>query len=77
MKFGQRIPSLKKRISGRTSIKRQVVHRVGIKMPKGYGWIRNSKKFIYNKVLSFEETACSFYTLMQRGGRWDFPSAEL
>ena len=50
MKFGIRIPSLKKRISPRTSIKRQIVHRAGLKMPKGYGWVRNPEKFVYNKV---------------------------
>lgn len=50
MKFGIRIPSLKKRISARTSIKRQIVHRAGLKMPKGYGWVRNPEKYLYNKV---------------------------
>lgn len=50
MKFGMRKPSLKKRISARTSIKRQITHRAGLKMPKGYGWVRNPKKYAYNKV---------------------------
>ena len=50
MKFGPRKPSLKKRISARTSIKRQIVHRGGFKMPRGYGWVRNPKKYAYNKV---------------------------
>ena len=50
MKFGFRRPSLKRRISARTSIKRQVVHRAGIKMPCGYGFLRNPKKAVYNKV---------------------------
>ena len=50
MKFGMRKPSLKKRIGARTSIKRQIVHRGGFKMPRGYGWIRNPKKYVYNKV---------------------------
>jgi hypothetical protein len=45
-----RKPSLKKRISARTSIKRQIVHRAGIKMPRGYGFLRNPKKAAYNKV---------------------------
>lgn len=49
MKFGMRKPSIKKRISARTSIKRQVIHRAGLKMPKGYGWARNPKKYVYNK----------------------------
>jgi hypothetical protein len=48
MKFGFRKPSLKKRISARTSIKREITHRAGLKMPKGYGWLRSPKKFAYN-----------------------------
>lgn len=50
MKFGVRKPSLKKRISARTSIKRQIVHRARLKMPRGWGWLRNPKKYAYNKV---------------------------
>jgi hypothetical protein len=50
MKFGFRKPSLKKRISARTSIKRQITHRAGLKMPKGYGWLRSPQKFAYNKA---------------------------
>lgn len=50
MKFGFRKPSIKKRIRPRTSLKRQVVHRTGLKMPKGKGWIRNPKKYVYNKI---------------------------
>ena len=50
MKFGFRRPSLKRRISARTSIKRQIVHRAGITMPRGYGFLRNPKKAVYNKV---------------------------
>lgn len=50
MKFGIRTPSLTKRIAARTSIKRQVVHRAGLKMPRGWGWLRDPKKYAYNKV---------------------------
>ena len=50
MKFGFRTPSLKKRITARTSIKRQVVQRAGLKMPRGWGWLRNPKKYGYNKM---------------------------
>lgn len=50
MKFGVRIPSLKKRISARTSWKRVVRHSMGLKMPRGYGFITNPKKAIYNKI---------------------------
>ncbi len=64
MKFGLRLPSLKKLISARTSIKRQVVHRAGIKMPKGYGWIRNPKKFAYNKV--YNKTSFDVFKLIKK-----------
>ncbi len=50
MKFGMRKPSLKRRISAKTSIKRQMAHRAGVKMPKGFGWARNPKKYVYNKI---------------------------
>jgi hypothetical protein len=50
MKFGFRIPSITKRISARTSVKRIVQNELGLKAPRGYGWITNPKKFVYNKV---------------------------
>jgi len=64
MKFGIRTPSLKKRISARTSLKRQVVHRAGLKMPRGYGWIRNPKKYAYNKV--YNRTSFDIFKLLKK-----------
>ena len=64
MKFGFRKPSLRKRISARTSIKRQVVHRAGIKMPRGYGWIRKPKKYAYNKV--YNRTSFDIFRFLKK-----------
>ena len=64
MKFGPRTPSLKKRISARTSVKRQVVHRAGIKMPRGYGWLRDPKKFAYNKV--YNRTSFDIFKFLKK-----------
>lgn len=50
MKFGFRIPSITKRIAARTSVKRIVQNELGLKAPRGYGWITNPKKFVYNKI---------------------------
>lgn len=50
MKFGFRMPSLKRRIAARTSLKRIVRHRLGLKAPKGMGIITNPKKYVYNKI---------------------------
>ena len=50
MKFGFRIPSITKRIVAQTSVKRIIQNGLGLKAPRGYGWITNPKKFVYNKV---------------------------
>lgn len=50
MKFGFRTPSLKKRISARTSWKRYARHSLGLKAPRGTGIITNPKKALYNKA---------------------------
>ncbi|WFD10884.1 hypothetical protein [Tepidibacter hydrothermalis] len=63
MKFGIRKPSLKKRISARTSLKRQIVHRAGLKMPRGYGWLKNPKKYAYNKV--YNKTSFDIFKLIK------------
>lgn len=60
MKFRYRKPSLKKRIAARTSWKRVVRHNLGLKAPRGYGWITNPKKAAYNKVYNRTTKGCGF-----------------
>ena len=50
MKFGFRIPNLNKRIAARTSLKRYVRQNLGFKAPRGWGWLTNPKKALYNTV---------------------------
>lgn len=50
MKFGFRKPSLRKRVAARTSLKRYVRHSLGLKAPRGRGWLTNPKKALYNRV---------------------------
>ena len=64
MKFGIRKPSLKKRIAARTSLKRQIVHRAGLKMPRGMGWVRDPKKYVYNKV--YNRTTFDIFKLIRK-----------
>jgi predicted RNA-binding Zn-ribbon protein involved in translation (DUF1610 family) len=52
MKFGFRVPSFKKRLAARTSLKRIVRHRMVLKMPSGMGALINPKRALYNKVYS-------------------------
>lgn len=52
MKFGIRKASIKKRIAARTSWKRYLRHNIGLKAPKGGGFITNPKKAVYNRIYS-------------------------
>jgi len=63
MKFGMRTPSLKKMIAARTSPARYVRHSLGLKAPRGWGWLTNPKRTAYNRVYS--RTTFSFWALLK------------
>jgi hypothetical protein len=67
MKFGFRIPSIKKRIAARTSIKRVVRHNLGLKAPKGLGWLTDPKKAAYNKIYNKTSRGCLFQIMILFG----------
>ena len=50
MMTGLRIPSLKKRLAARTSPSRWVRNSLGLKAPRGCGWLTNPRKAAYNRV---------------------------
>ena len=58
VRFGFRIPSLRKRISARTSLKRYARNNLGLKVPRGWGWITNPKKAAYNRVYNRTTRRC-------------------
>jgi len=58
MKFGIRIPSIRKRVTARTSPKRFIRHNLGLKAPKGFGWITNPKKAAYNRIYNRTSVGC-------------------
>jgi hypothetical protein len=60
MKFGFRIPSIKKRIAARTSVKRVLRHNLGFKAPRGLGWLTDPNKALYNKVYNKTSRGCMF-----------------
>ncbi len=53
-----RKPSLKKRIAARTSWKRYVRHNLGLKAPRGWGWVTNPKRALYNRVYYRTSKGC-------------------
>lgn len=50
--LGIRQPSLRKSIAARTSVKRVVRHNLGLKAPRGWGWLANPKRALYNRTYS-------------------------
>lgn len=52
MKFGLRTPSLRKMVAARTSPRRFLAHSMGLKAPRGWGWLTNPKRAAYNRVYS-------------------------
>jgi len=63
MKFGLRTPSLKKSFAARTSLKRFARHSLGLKVPRGAGWLTNPKKAAYNRIYS--RTTFSLWDLLK------------
>jgi hypothetical protein len=63
MKFGMRKPSIKKMIAARTSPKRILRQSLGLKAPRGWGWLTNPKRAAYNRVYS--RTTFSFLGLLK------------
>jgi len=59
VKIGFRVPSLTKRIAARTSVKRYVRQNLGLKVPRGYGWLTNPKKAAYNRVYNRTTKGCA------------------
>lgn len=64
MKVGIRKPSLKKMIAARTSVKRIVRHNLGLKAPRGFGWLTNPKKALYNRV--YNRTTIDVFSLLKK-----------
>lgn len=64
MKFGLRTPSIKKSISARTSAKRILKNTLGLKAPRGYGWLTNPKKAAYNRI--YNRTTFSIWGLLKK-----------
>lgn len=64
MKFGIRTPSLKRSIAARTSVKRIVQSQLGLRAPRGWGWLTNPKRALYNRV--YNRTTISFWSILRK-----------
>lgn len=67
VRFGFRVPSIRKRISARTSLKRYVRNSLGLKAPRGWGWLTNPRKAVYNRVYNRTTRGCLVMVLVFGG----------
>lgn len=67
VRFGFRVPSLRKRIAARTSLKRAVRNSLGLKAPRGWGWVTNPRKALYNRVYNRTTRGCLVVVLLLGG----------
>jgi len=68
VRFGFRVPSLSKRIAARTSITRLVKNKLGLRAPRGWGWITNPRKAAYNRVYNRTTRGCLVLVVAIAGG---------
>jgi hypothetical protein len=64
MKFGIRTPSIRKSIAARTSVKRRVKDSLGLRAPRGWGWLTNPKRAVYNRI--YTRTTVSLWSIVAR-----------
>jgi len=64
MKIGIRKPSLNKSIAARTSLKRIIKTKLKLNAPRGYGWLTDPKKALYNRI--YNRTTVSIWTLIKK-----------
>lgn len=64
MKVGIRKPSIKRSIAARTSPKRIIKQKLGLRAPRGWGWLTNPKRAAYNRI--YNRTSVSFWTLLKK-----------
>ena len=67
MKWGLRRPSPRKRIAARLSWKRFLRHSVGLRAPRGWGWLTNPKKAAYNRL--YNRTTFGLGSFFKRSSR--------
>ena len=70
MKVGLRLPSPKKRLAARTSPARWVRQELGVKAPRGWGWLTNPRKAAYNRVYNrttFGLKGCGWLLFLSAG----------
>lgn len=63
MKCGLRAPSITRMVSARLSPKRYMRQSLGLKAPRGLGWVTNPKRALYNRI--YHRTTFNIFNLVR------------
>ncbi|MEI7510635.1 MAG: hypothetical protein WCJ84_00575 [Candidatus Peregrinibacteria bacterium] len=66
MRFGFRVPSIRKSFAAKFSAKRAIKNALGIRAPRGFGVFTNQKKALYNRVYSKTTFGVGFFGLLKK-----------
>jgi hypothetical protein len=58
---------LRKRLAARLSWKRYVRHSLGLKAPRGWGWVTNPRKAFYNRIYNRTSVGCGLLFVILGG----------
>jgi len=64
MKIGIRTPSPRKSLAARLSWMRFLQNTLGLKAPRGWGWLTDPKRALYNRI--YNRVTVSFWSLVRR-----------
>jgi hypothetical protein len=64
MKCGLRRPSLKRSLAARTSPRRVLRQSLGLRAPRGGGWITDPRKAAYNRL--YRRSTVSVWSLLRK-----------
>ncbi|MEI7988024.1 MAG: hypothetical protein WCI88_03220 [Chloroflexota bacterium] len=62
--LGFRKPSISKRIGARVSVKRFVRQNLGLKAPRGWGWVTNPQRALYNRIYYRTTWGCFTFVII-------------
>jgi hypothetical protein len=67
VRIGFRRPTLRKRLAARTSWQRVLRQNMGLKAPRGWGWVTNPRRAAYNRIYNRTTRGCLVTLILWAG----------
>lgn len=63
VRVGFRRPSIRRRIAARTSVRRFARQSLGLRAPRGWGWVTNPRRALYNRIYRRTTVGCAVWII--------------